>query len=302
MVTFYSHIVNFIFVLGLSLSKPQLNHVLTFVNGIILTDGRMTVTQIQRSTNENRDLSCMTRFLNESPWCPNRVTRRRLNFMMKQVKKARTKKGDLRPITFFIIDDTQYKKDRSTRNMEGLDEHFSHSDGKAVWSHCVVTEHVVSENYSFAWDFRSYLRNPYCEENGLAFKSKNELAIELINSYAPEDNEQVYVLVDSWYTSKKLIDSCSANGFHLIGGLRVNRKIYPKGIGVKISEFASEYIQPDLHSVTVDGHDYKLHTYEGHLSDTKMPKFYCLGKTNSIRAKLHFVFFVQMLARISLPF
>lgn len=273
MVTFYSHIVNFIFALGLGLSKPQTNHVLSFVHGIILTDGRMTVSQIRRSTNENRDLSCMTRFLNESPWCPNRVTRRRLDFMMKQVKKARAKKGDLRPITFFIIDDTQSKKDRSTRRMEGLDNHFSHSDGKSIWSHCVVTAHVVSENYSFAWDFRSYFREPYCEENNLVFKSKNDLAMELINSYEQTENEQVYVLVDSWYTSGKLIDTCNLNGFYLIGGLRVNRKIYPSGIGIKISEFASDYIQKsDLHSVTVDGHDYKLYTYEGHLSDIENAK------------------------------
>lgn len=137
--------------------------------------------------------------------------------------------------------------------MEGLDNHFSHSDGKSVWSHCVVTIHVVSENYSFAWDFRSCFREHYCEENGLILKSKNDLAIKLVNSYKPMDNEQVYVLVDSWYTSRKLIEVCSQKGFHLIGGIRVNRKIYQVGIGTKISKFASTYIQKsDLHSVTVD--------------------------------------------------
>ena len=67
MVTFYSHIVNFIFALQLQVSKPQMNHILTFMHGIILTDGRINVSQIRRSTNENRDLSCMTRFLNGSP-------------------------------------------------------------------------------------------------------------------------------------------------------------------------------------------------------------------------------------------
>ncbi|MDQ0254142.1 hypothetical protein J2S74_001515 [Evansella vedderi] len=63
MVTFYSPIVNFILTLKLCLSKPQMNHIFTFVNGIILTDGRINVFQIRRSTNEKRDLSCMTRFL-----------------------------------------------------------------------------------------------------------------------------------------------------------------------------------------------------------------------------------------------
>jgi len=268
MVTFYSYIVNFIFALGLGLSKPQMHHLLTFIHGIILTDGRKTVSQIRRYTHESRDLSCMTRFLNESPWCPNRVTRRRIQFMMNKIKKIRAKQGDTRPLTFLIIDDTQSKKDRSTNRMERLDHHYSHSDGKSVWSHCVVTSHVVSEGYSFAFDFRSYFRETFCQENGLVFKSKNDLAVELINAYESPTDEQVYVLVDSWYTSKKVIDACSTKGFHLIGGLRSNRKIYPAGYGIKISKFASDFIsEKDLRSVTVDDHHYKMYLYDGHLSD-----------------------------------
>ncbi len=81
------------------------------------------------------------------------------------------------------------------------------------------------------------------------------------------------VLVDSWYTSKKLIETCYKKGFHLIGGLRANRKIYPIGAGIKISDFASTHLESsDLHSVTVDGHIYKLYTYEGNLSDTEYAK------------------------------
>lgn len=273
MITFYSYIVKFLIALRLELSTPQMNHALTFMQGIILTDGRKTVSQIRRSTHERRDLSCMTRFLNESPWCPNRVTRRRILFMMEKIKRQRVKKGDVRPIAFLIIDDTQSKRDRTTTRMEGLDDHFSHSDGKTVWSHCVVTSHLVSEDHSFALDYRSYFRDSYCEEHRLKFKSKNDLAIELIQDYQSPTDEHVYVLVDSWYTSKKVIDACSVKGFHLIGGLRINRKIYPAGIGIKISEFAAEYIQAsDLRSVTVDGHYYKMYPYEGKLSDIENAK------------------------------
>ncbi|CAH0346260.1 transposase [Bacillus sp. CECT 9360] len=148
MVTFYSYIVNFIAALELGFSKPQTQHVLTFIHGIILTDGVKTVSNIRRSTHETSDLSCMTRFLNESPWCPNRANRRRIQFMMNKIKKIRAKQGDTSPIRFLIVDDTQAKKDQTTGKMEGLDYHFSHSDGKSVWSHCIVTAHVVREESS----------------------------------------------------------------------------------------------------------------------------------------------------------
>lgn len=187
-----------------------MNHLLTYIHGIILTDGRINISQIRRSTNENRNLSCITRFMNKSPWCPNRVTRRRPQFVMNHIQKFRSKAGD---------------------------NHFSHSDGKTIWSHCIVTALVVSENNSFAWDFRSYFRESYCQIKGISFKNKNDLAIELINTYPVNDDEQV---VDSWYTSKKLIETCSQKGVHLIGGLRMNRKIYLGGIDIKLSDFASD--------------------------------------------------------------
>jgi SRSO17 transposase len=270
MVTFYSYIVNFIFALGLGLSKPQTHHVMTFIHGIILADGEKTIANIRRATHETRHLSCMTKFLNKSPWCPNRANRRRIQFMMGKIKKIRAKQGDTRPIVFLIIDDTQSKKDLTTKRMGALDFHFSHADGKSVWSHCVVTSHIVSEGYSFAVNFRSYFRESCCNENGFTFKSKNDLAIELINEYESPTDEQVYVLVDSWYTSKKLIDACSAKGYHLIGGLRTNRKIYPKGVGIKLSKFISDYIRADdLRPVTVGHHRYKIYSYEGNLSDTE---------------------------------
>jgi hypothetical protein len=153
----------------------------------------------------------------------------------------------------------------------------------------VVTAHIVCDDYSYAWDFRSYFRETYCKEHGLVFKSKNDLAIDLINTYNSSEDELVYVLVDSWYTSKNLIDQCSQRGFHLIGGLRANRKIYPVGIGIKIIEFASQFIQKrDLHSVTVGDHRYKLFVYEGHLSDTESAKVLLSWEGEFISSKTPF--------------
>jgi hypothetical protein len=69
------------------------------------------------------------------------------------------------------------------------------------------------------------------------FKRKNDLAIELIDEYESLSDKQVYVWGESLYTSKKLIDTYSKKGYHLMGGLRTNRKIYPAGIGIKLSKF-----------------------------------------------------------------
>lgn len=274
MVTFYTAIVKFIFALQLQMSTPQRNHLLHLVHGIILCEGRKNISQIRNATGDYRDLSCITKFLKHSTWCVNRMQRRRIQFLIEKLRQARAKQGDHRPITFFIVDDSSCKKDKSTKHIEGLDFHYSHEDKKGAWSHCIVTAHVVSADYSLAWDFRSYFREEYCKVHKLAFKSKNDLAVELIEAYEASDHEQVYVLMDSWYTSQKLVDACNAKGFHIIGAVKTNRTICPKGVRIQIGEFAADYIQKsDLRSVTVENKGtYWVYEYDGPLADIENVK------------------------------
>jgi hypothetical protein len=274
MVTLYMPLVKFIFALQLKLSRPQRNHMISLMHGMILCEGRKTISQIRNHTGQYRDLSCMTRFLKESTWCHNRVQRRRMEFMMNRIQRSRKKKGDDRTLVFFIVDDTGCKKDKTTKRMEGLDFHFAHDDGKSVWSHCVVTSHLVTDGYSLAWDFRPYFRKEYCEQHGLNFKSKNDLAVEMIENYPVSDDELVYVLMDSWYTSEKIVNTCNVRGFHIIAAVKSNRLIYPVGVRISLSDFASQYVRKsDLRSVTVENQGtYWIKEYEGPVADIENVK------------------------------
>jgi SRSO17 transposase len=274
MVTFYLSIVKFIFALHLQLSKPQRNHVLALMHGIILCAGRKNITQIRNAARQDCHVSSVTNFLNHAPWCINRLHRRRMQYILETIRKQRVKKGDARSLLFFIVDDTSCKKDKSTKKMESLDFHYAHDEGKSVWSHCVVTSHIVSGDSSYAWDFRTYFREKYCNEHQLKFKSKNDLAIEMIQDYEPDEDELVYVLMDSWYTSKKLIDACNSKGFHVIATVKMNRIICPCGISIPIDDFSVQYIRKsDLCSVTVENQGkYWVYEYEGPLSDLENVK------------------------------
>lgn len=133
-------------------------HLLSLVHGIILCAGRKNITQIRNAVRQDGDLSDSTHFLNHAPWCANRMQRRRMKFMIQKLRKQRIKKGDSRHLVFIIINDTNSKKDKFTQKMEALEFHYSHEDGKSMWSHNVVTSHVISDSHSFPWDFRTYFR------------------------------------------------------------------------------------------------------------------------------------------------
>ncbi|WP_051250481.1 IS701 family transposase [Paenibacillus harenae] len=193
---------------------------------------------------------------------------------MKQIRSKQDKQRDSRKLIFLIVNDTRCKKDKSTKKMEALSFQYSHETGKSVWCHCLVTAHVVAQGCSYAWDYRPYYQEEYCQAERLEFKSKNDLAMEMIEAFSAQADEQVYVLMDSWYTSEKVINACNRKGFHVIAALKTNRRIRPAGVSIKIDEFAEKYIRKsDLHSVTVEGQGtYLVYPYEGSVSDIENVK------------------------------
>jgi hypothetical protein len=246
------------------LSKPQISYVAQFVLGIILCPGKRTVSNIQRTNLFNRDISCFTRFLSESPWNHHYTKEQRLKHVSKYLKREREKTSKA-TVGFLIIDDTACKKDSTTKSIERLDFHYSHLEGKSVWSHSVVSSQIVSQDYSLPGEYSVYYRKKYCENNKLPFKSKVDIAVDMITNYKSID-DKTYVMMDRWYTNKKTIDACNKKGYYYIGGLKINSVIYPMGIRVSIREFASRLDPQDLRPVTVEGKRYKIFEYEGKVS------------------------------------
>jgi hypothetical protein len=159
------------------------------------------------------------------------------------------------------------KKDKSTKKIEGLDYHHSHSDGKTVWSHCVVTSHYKISDYSLPQNFKLYLRKQFFGNKAKKyFKNKQELAMQLIDEFTPV-TETTYLLVDAWYTSGKLMLHALKRGYHTIGRIKSNRVIYPGGIKTSVKEF-STFISKDETSLVTAGDDtYYVYRHEGKIND-----------------------------------
>ncbi|WP_190287519.1 transposase [Paenibacillus darwinianus] len=130
MVSLCLPIVKFILALKLEFSKPQLSHLFTLVHGIILCAGRKNMTQIRNAARGDRHLSNATNFLNHSPWCVNRMQRRRLQWIVDRIENKRLKEGDANKLVFLIVDDTCCKKDKSIRKS---DLHSVTVEGQGVY-------------------------------------------------------------------------------------------------------------------------------------------------------------------------
>ena len=249
--------------LKLPYSEALCNHMVNMISGIIATEGSKNVSSIYSKLTCNRDRSCGSRFLGEYKWNNEYVDYKRINHSL-DVVRSNVDEGS---IGFLIIDDSLSKKDKSTKKIEGLDYHHSHSDGKTMWSHCVVTSHYKISDYSLPQNYKLYLRkNFFSNKAKKYFKNKQELAIQLIDEFMPV-TETTYLLVDAWYTSGKLMLHALRRGYHTIGRIKSNRVIYPGGIKTSVKEF-SKYISKDETSLVTAGYDtYYVYKYEGKIND-----------------------------------
>ena len=75
-----------------------------------------------------------------------------------------------------------------------------------------------------------------------------------------------YGLWDSWFTNKDVINAHFQKGYHLIGALKTNRVIYPKGISIQVKDFAQYIKKNDVCLVTVNNSKYWTYRYEGNLN------------------------------------
>lgn len=111
-----------------------------------------------------------------------------------------------KPMPIFIsIDDTLIVKSKDRKHIEGLSFQFSHVKGKSEFSHCQVAMSASTGNLSLPLDLKMYLSKDYCQKKNLEFKSKPDLALELIGSLNFTKDNQTYLLMDKWYASKNLI-------------------------------------------------------------------------------------------------
>jgi hypothetical protein len=212
-------LVKFVLALGLSLSRPQKQHVLNLVDAILVSDERKTIANLNRQLVEAKDDSSVAHTFRDSPWQANDIRSKLLVFLVRTAVQL-ARRLSLEKIICLSLDDSLCEKDAATTCLEGVDWHHDHnasSKKQAAYKNGSVylVCHLKIGFLSFAINWRSYLREKTVQrlnrqrakEQRLKFRSKYGLARQMLAEIAPllPADFQVYVLFDSWYASAKLI-------------------------------------------------------------------------------------------------
>ncbi len=229
----------FIGQLELSLSQPQLWHVINMADALLVCDSDKTLAELQRQFVGCVDASNMADTLRIAPWTAAEVRRPVSQFMIRTVLARARAAGSLDAI-YVSLDDSIARKHKHTRHIEPVDWHFDHVEStphkpRHANGLAYLDCNVWIGGEAITFDVRMYLREKtvrrinrhHAPDEGIGFLSKMHLARTILQALRPllPDDIPVYVLHDAWYASARLIKFTHQQGWHTITALKHNRKL-----------------------------------------------------------------------------
>jgi SRSO17 transposase len=168
------------------LTKPQYKHFTRYLLGLI-TARKRNVDGISSNLLQAPNRSNLTRFLIESAWDAEEA----LKFALARTyRKIDFKFGE---IVYLIIDDTGTEK--TGKHIQGTGVFKNHNGDKPFYfGHSIVKAIMVYKGISLPAGIRIYFKEEYCQNEGIPFKTKNQLAAELIAEFSPPRGMKVVAL------------------------------------------------------------------------------------------------------------
>lgn len=201
-------------------SKRQFSSLLFVLHLLLASEKKLL------SRAEGKSESAFSRFFGLYKWDREVVEEARRQAHWAQVEEY-VKQHRIHRLTLrLIIDDTVVPKSGDAFDRLGI--HYSSTLDKVVNGHSFVVLYAAIGPFQFPLDYRWYLNEEFCPQAGMAFKTKLELAVEMLEELIIPSTlpiRTIEVLVDGAYAEKEVLDYVDAKGWYFYARLACNRTL-----------------------------------------------------------------------------
>jgi hypothetical protein len=203
------------------LSRNQFRHFTRYIIGLIGAR-RKTIRTMAASSLEGFDQSSLNRFINSSSWETDALAKASMKMLADDHGSCSN------GVIFLIIDDTLLEK--FGESMDSVGYLYSAKEGDSILSHDLVSMLLVcSCGQVVPTDLRQYVKESVSKEEKREFKTRIELAREMIESLnLPRhlSKNKTVVLFDSWYLCREIVDAIrKKRGWHFVAETKSNRNV-----------------------------------------------------------------------------
>jgi hypothetical protein len=228
-------------------SRPQFQHFVTVLVGLLLCQGKRTLTGVLGCIAVRSSLASLSRFLSEAPWSSSDVAstwKKHFDHALAPIvaqhhaeHRAAQPKRVGRPkvsvVTGYLIGDDSTCHKMRGKKMEGIGCHYSTTASATVKGHSLVQSLYVLLGRRCPLEPRLYRQKKTCQAEGVAFASKVEMMEAMIREFEPVADTVTHVLLDGWYSAKCIWKAARERGFEITTGLRSNRLVRIREKGVR---------------------------------------------------------------------
>jgi len=184
-----------------------------YLSGLI-TGRKVTVRSIASRLVDPVDQSSLNRFLTLYEWDEERLNRRRLE-TLQSIEEMRWRGEGVT-----ALDDSLLPK--TGRKMPGAGKFWDPSSKSYAHAQCLVTSQYVDLEKDYLVGFRQYFKRGSREARENGFRSKVDLAVELVDECERMGVAGENYVFDAWYLSKRLTSHIEAYGKGWISRLKAN--------------------------------------------------------------------------------
>ena len=193
-------------------SKPQWSHFKTYMNGLLLGEkSEKNIQDIASNSIDGKHQSSLNRFITRHKWDERRLNALRLN------DNILNRGGGV-----VIVDDTIIEK--TGKAMDGVGYLYDHSQGKSVLCHDIVSTFYRNGEQRVPLFFTPYIKKKIAEKTGIWFKTKNQIALDLLRMSLIQVHPEA-VVFDEWYMCKDMMEFCNNRGITWVSQAKSNRLI-----------------------------------------------------------------------------
>ena len=221
-------------------NKAQMRHFSEYLTGLIISQNK-TVSGINSQFMSHTNQSSKNHFLTQADWDDDKVTEKRLEIVKEQCEKYNIKDGLL------VIDDTGNHK--TGRHIEASNWFWDHSKKAYAFGHQLVTSQYVTKKFHVPLHYLLYRKETDVPKE--QFKSKLDLAIELIRAAIGANILFSCVLGDSWYFCDKIIKYLESISKDWIFASKSNRKVFFKGQWLQLKDVIKLLKPDDFKQITI---------------------------------------------------
>lgn len=220
-------------------SRPQKQHFVTVLLGLLQCQEAHTLTGLRRQVAGGPSVASLSRFLARAPWSAEAVVQTwwarfaahlapQVTAEQERQRAARSRRRGRPPqpvVTGYLIGDDSTLAKPKGRKMGGLGRHYSTTAGRQIVGHSLVQSLYVLLGRRCPLVPWLYRQQAVCQAEGVPFVSKIDRMAEVIATFVPVPGTRTHVLLDSWYSAKRLWKLARARGFAITTGLKKNRAL-----------------------------------------------------------------------------